>query len=177
MSAQHLIGKIVAAGAVACTLSMPFDAAVAESLVTAGPETFDASGVAIAGWTWLRSPGDYAEWTWSHVEGRPRHACVDFSLLVTNAKDGGSGYDGRIKVYLVQPDMRAVPATLSLKNPFRPVVASNTNGVGYQAYGALCLPKLSAAAAGGFSIRMEWKESGRGHVAVRKDGAVLAYTQ
>lgn len=177
MSRQQLIGKLAVAALVACALDMSAGAASAETLATATPQSFQASGAEISGWTWLRSQGNSAEWTWAALQSAPRAACVNFSLLVTNTVNGGSGHDGRIQVVIVPDGARERPVSLTLKNPFRPVVDSNTNGVGYQAYGAICSSEIARAAGRGLHIRMEWNSSARGHVAVREQGAVLAYEQ
>jgi len=164
---------------VACALALATSSlAAAQSLGTANPDDFQSSGASIAGWTWLRSPGDSAHWHFAPVRGRMSRPCLNFTMLTTNGVNGGSGHSASVRVLLSGgARARPVPATLRLTNPFRPIVASHTGGVGYHAYGAVCSPALYAMAADGVTVEMQWSPAVGKHVAVRQDSALLAFVR
>jgi len=164
-----LVGALVVAGA---------NPAAAQSLGTTSPDSFNASGASIAGWTWLRSPGNSATWHFPPVRGGMSQPCINFTMLATNGANGGSGHSASIRVLLTGAGAaRPVPAVLRLTNPFRPIVTSDTGGVGYQAWGSVCSPALRAIAAGGVTVEMQWSPTVGNHVAVRQDSALLAYVR
>ena len=178
MSFRIAIKRLALTAALAGLLSAGADPAMAQGLATAQPSDFQATGPVIQGWTWLRSPGNSARWRFAGVRAGPGQACINFSLLVTNGVNGGSGHGGRIRVLVTGVSGgRGETATLSLVNPFRPVFTGNTGGVGYQAYGAVCPRTLRAMGPGGFTVEMQWTPGVGRHIAVRQDGAMLAYVR
>ncbi|MGE5721792.1 MAG: hypothetical protein ACM3YM_04955 [Sphingomonadales bacterium] len=178
MSFQEKLKRPALRIALAGLLAAEAGSASCQDLVTAQANDFDASGSVIEGWTWLRAHGDSARWHWNAVPATPTEACVDFSLLVTNRASGGSGHDARARVSMVSDDgMTTETATLKLINPFRPVVDSDTAGIGYQAHGALCPSDLGYLASRGFTLEMHWTAGTGGHIAVRHEGALLAYVR
>jgi hypothetical protein len=178
MSFQKSIKRLALPFALVGLLSAGASSAMAQGLATAQPGGFQTTGSVIQGWAWLRSPGDSARWHFRGVRARPGQACINFNLLVTDGVNGGSGHGGRIRVIVTGDNGgRSETATLSLVNPFRPVFTGNTGGVGYQAYGAVCPRTLGTMGPGGFTIVMQWTPAVGRHIAVRQDGAMLAYVR
>ena len=178
MTSIRIAHKTLAlAGALVALATAGAPAAHAQSVAVRPPDNFQASGADIAGWTWLRADGNFAEWTFSPNQKAPRQVCINFTLLVTNAANGGSGQNASINAQIIGPDNRPQRMKLELENPFRPRVSSDTGGVGYTAYGALCPRNATQLFSQGFRVRLEWPTQNRYHVAVRRQGAELAYTQ
>lgn len=145
-------------------------------LITVAPDGYQASGNTIEEWTWLRAGGDFAEWEWAPANAAPGDACLNLSALVTNHPNGGSGHDARVRVTLYGNGGESRTIYLALRNPFRPIVESDTGGKGYQAYGAACSRSLAGLVPVGFRMRVEWDDASRMNVAVRREAALLAYT-
>ena len=99
----------------------------------------------IAGWDWLRATDARVEWTfdttaWS--DETVRDVYLNFAGLVTNGVSGGSGYDAKIRFWVVVPDGGGGRgpghneySTVAALNPFRPQNPINSSGVGYRVYG------------------------------------------
>ncbi len=149
----------------------------AQSLTTRAPRDYQSNGASIAGWNWLRSSGDYAEWTWTAVPTTAGDACLNLSFLVTNGANGGAGYSATIHIQIISSSGRVRTTSVRLANPFRPTVPTNTNGVGYPAYGAVCSQDILSLLAPGTKLRIEWTPAAGMHVAVRRDGVLLAYAR
>lgn len=140
------------------------------------PAGFSTTGTEIAGWSWLRAPGASAQWQFTAAgvqAARPGSVYLLFSPLVTNRANGGSGYGRSIKVTLRNNNGKSVNRTVSLSNPFRPVVPEDSNGIGYQTYGSTNVPSSIWKGASQISARFEWR-SGY-HVAVQRDTVRLSY--
>ena len=134
----------------------------------------------IYGWTWLRSNGDQASWTFE-LRSQPvgvAAAALNFSLLVTNQADGGSGFSSnpKVKIYDLSGNLLG-STTLHLINTFRPKYPGNTVGVGYPASGAVehSLIKQLVSQGKSFKVTIDWPAPDRNHIAVKKDSVFLAY--
>lgn len=173
---KRLLSWLTAIGLVALPATAMAAASFHITLATAAPETFRANGNAIENWTWLRAEGDFAEWEWAPMEAAPREACLNLGFLVTNRPNGGSGHNAHIRLRITGHDGKVHIARVTLRNPFRPIVNSDSGGTGYQAHGAICLTSLARLAPKGFRLRLEWRDTGERHIAVRHDAALLAYT-
>lgn len=178
MSSLNTRRRCLMAGAALVALAtLGAQAAQAQAVAVRAPDNFQATGAEIAGWTWLRADGNFAEWTWSPAQGSPRQVCINFELLVTNGVNGGSGHGANVNAQVIGADNRPQRMKLELENPFRPRVTGNTNGVGYAAYGSICPRNGAQLYAQGFRVRLEWPTQNRNHVAVRRQGAQLAHGQ
>ncbi|MEM1692250.1 MAG: hypothetical protein QXK45_06240 [Thermofilaceae archaeon] len=134
-----------------------------EELRTAPPSAFFSNGILIQGNRWCRQEGHYLEWHWEplSVNGTVEEAAINLSLLVTNKVDGGSGFSVRVIVQILTPKGEGVYSSfVDLRNPFLPVFAGNSKGVGYAAYGALSLPpdliERHELFTQGFRLRIAW---------------------
>ncbi|MDI3473119.1 MAG: hypothetical protein PWQ20_1791 [Thermotogaceae bacterium] len=53
------------------------------------------------GWYWCKSDGARIEWFWNPIMNIPDVFYVEYTLLITNKPDGGSGFDSQIKAELI----------------------------------------------------------------------------
>jgi hypothetical protein len=147
----------------------------------------------IRGWWWLRTSNASATWTFSTNgvrSARSGTVYFQFSPLVTNHVNGGSGYARSIKVIIrgksISPSVtRSSTTSASLYNPFRPTINEDTGGLGYQTYGFASvsssiwrpspLPPRQPTTYNPkqISVTIQWT-SGY-HVAVNRDTVQLAY--
>jgi hypothetical protein len=153
----------------------------ADPMKTRKADAFNTNGDGpISGWHWLRRSGHMATWQWNPVSDKPNKACINFQLLVTNKTSGGSGYDCKVNVLILDLEDKVIEkGAVQLHNPFRPRNPQDTQGIGYPAYGAYCSPHLIKllSAGVGFKVRIEWPpKDNQHHVAVAADKAELAYT-
>lgn len=149
--------------------------------VTVQPFSFNTLGNGpIYGWTWLTQTGDRASWTFK-LESEPvkvKAAALNFSLLVTNQVNGGSGYTSnpKVKIFDLNGNMLG-SSTLYLVNTFRPKYPENTVGIGYPASDAIehSLIKQMVSQGQSFMVTIEWPAPDKHHIAVKKDSVLLAY--
>ncbi|MCX6090987.1 MAG: carboxypeptidase regulatory-like domain-containing protein [Candidatus Atribacteria bacterium] len=140
---------------------------------------FEGSGP-IYGWTWLRNNGDRASWTFQ-LDQQPinvKAAALNFSLLVTNQVNGGSGFTSNPKVKISDINGTQLgSSTLHLVNTFRPKYSENTVGIGYPASGSIEFTPIKQLVSQGksFIVTIEWPAPDRNHLAVKKDSVILAY--
>src|SRR5512144_2440311 len=107
MPSIHAVRKLLTIAAALVALSaLGAPAAQAQAVAVRAPDNFQATGTDIAGWTWLRADGNFAEWTWSPNQKSPRQVCINFTLLVTNGANGGSGQNASINAQIIGPDNR-----------------------------------------------------------------------
>jgi hypothetical protein len=57
------------------------------------------------GWYWCKSDGARIEWFWNPIRNIPDVFYVEYTLLITNKPDGGSGFDSQIKAELIIEDI------------------------------------------------------------------------
>ena len=182
------------------TLALLAAAAVAPSIASAKlvvqnatPLGFTTNNATlISNWWWLRAPNARATWTFdAHpvTTARVGTVYVLLSPLVTNRTDGGSGYSRSIEVVLrgiaAPGGTHTTSGSVSLYNPFRPIVNEDTNGVGYQTYGYESVPSSiwrpsplppsppSVYNPRAIYVTIEWTPGY--HVAVNRDAVRLAY--
>lgn len=156
-----------------------------EELRTAQPATFFSNGALIQGSYWCRQEGHYLEWRWGpiHLAGRVQEAALNVSLLVTNRENGGSGFSIRVIVRLLTPEGEGVYSSfVDIRNPFLPVFAGDTKGIGYAAYGALSIPveilERYQLFARGFGLRIAWPGMHSDyHFAGSQTSALLAWIE
>ncbi|MBL8836340.1 MAG: hypothetical protein JNL66_08850, partial [Alphaproteobacteria bacterium] len=73
MSTHNARGRCLMAGAALLALAtLGAGTAQAQAVAVRAPDNFQATGADIAGWTWLRADGNFAEWTWNPAQGAPR---------------------------------------------------------------------------------------------------------
>ncbi|NLJ37153.1 MAG: hypothetical protein GX432_00105 [Candidatus Atribacteria bacterium] len=149
--------------------------------VTVQPFAFQAQGNGpIYGWTWLTKKGDQASWIFK-LESEPikvKAAALNFSLLVTNQVNGGSGYTSNPKVKIFDLNGNLLgSSTLYLVNTFRPKYSGNTVGIGYPASDAIehSLIKQLVSQGQSFMVNIEWPAPDKNHFAAKKDSVLLAY--
>lgn len=153
------------------------EAAHAQAVAVRPADNYQANGADIAGWTWLRADGNFAEWTWSPGQGSPREVCINFEVLVTNGANGGSGQSTNVNAQVIGPDNRPQRVKLELENRFRPRVTADTNGIGYAVSGSICPRNGGQLFSQGFRVRLDWPTSNRNHIAVRRQAASVASTR
>jgi len=142
------------------SLAILSPAEAALELVTAPvrPSDFACTGDYISGIGWCRRVGHALEWTWGPLsEGNaPVEAAVNFTLLVTNTFDGGSGFAAVIPATVFDLEGEVVElGLLDLSNTFRPKFAGDSGGIGYAATGAYEL-KNPDLVTKGFRLRLAW---------------------
>ena len=164
---------LIAAGAVAAT---PASA----SVLVEGAISYSADGDPVAGWDWLRGPGDYAQWTFAMADLRsasPRSAYLNVSALVTNGINGGSGYSVKNARFTVSCSAFTQDMGVRLNNPFRPLDPQDSGGVGYAAYGAstthIKVARFSSCES--ITVRTAYPFGSGRHVAFRADSVTLAF--
>ncbi|MEN3010380.1 MAG: hypothetical protein ABDI20_05295 [Candidatus Bipolaricaulaceae bacterium] len=130
---------------------------------TAPPTGFKSNGALIEGSYWCHREGHYLEWQWGPIptSGQVEEAAINLELLVTNKENGGSGHSVRVIAQILTPEGEGVYVSfVDVRNPFLPVFAGDSKGVGYAAYGALSLPLEIIARQGlftrGFRLRIAW---------------------
>lgn len=146
--------------------------------------SYSSTGDLIAGWNWVRSPGQSATWTFDTAAlaaARRGSVRLNVSALVTNRVNGGSGYSASGVKFLVTcaSDGRAVRLTVTLANPFRPIDPADSGGVGYQAYGASTSPLLLTRFAGCPVLTVSTAgpyRSGR-HIAFKAESLTLGFSR
>jgi hypothetical protein len=158
-------------------------------LVTApaGSSNFSATGDYISGSNWCRRDGHILEWTWKPIERGYSiiDAAVNFSLLVTNTFDGGSGFSAIIPLTILNLENDIVElGLLEVTNPFLPKFNAYSKGIGYTTTGAYKLqnPELLMK---GFKLQLTWPAvassveegdwGGTRHFAGNNQSAFLAY--
>jgi hypothetical protein len=175
---------------------LAFVAGVALALPAAAPATvYTVKGTftqpprmsAQSGWFWLTATGQTASWTFDlRAQGsRPavttsRSVYLNFAMLATNTTNGGSGYNGWIRVTIQPvggpPTRPPTPRTVTLINPFRPVDPASSGGVGYQVYGYTSV-STSLFAGGVTSLKVDVKLSGTSrNVAVNADSVFIGFS-
>ncbi len=122
------------------------------------PSDFVAIGDSILGIVWCRRPSHILEWAWEprNEEGAIVEAVMNFSLLVTNTFDGGSGFSASVPITIFNLDDEVVElGILELTNTFRPKFSGDTRGIGYATSGTYTL-KDPDLVLNGFRLRLTW---------------------
>ncbi len=134
-SVPTFILAIVAAMAALVVAPVPASATAA----SLGAASYASTGADIAGWNWVRSPGNTATWTFD-VAGlagaKPHSIYLNVTALVTNGANGGSGYSASAVKFNVTCGASSKLLVTRLYNPFKPMDPANSGGLGYYAYGA-----------------------------------------
>lgn len=191
---MRLVRGAITSGLAVFAVAAFAPAAAWARVVVEQPTNFGtANAQPISGWWWLRTSNASATWTFSAdgvKNARFGTVYVQFSPLVTNRADGGSGYSRSIKVTIrghsfTPSVIHTSTSYSSLYNPFRPTLNENTSGVGYQAYGYLSVsssiwrpsPKPPRQPTSynprTISVTVQWTKGY--HVAVNRDAVRLAY--
>jgi len=136
----------------------PSEEAEAPTLKVARPSGFASTGDYILGTGWCRRADHTLEWTWEPLDegGVIVAAAVNFSLLVTNTFDGGSGFGASIPAAVFNLSGKVVESGLvELLNTFKPRFTGDSGGIGYATSGSYELkdPKIISH---GFEIRLAW---------------------
>jgi hypothetical protein len=163
------------------------ETALEAELRTVTADGFEANGDSILGTVWCRKAGHALEWIWGPLNegGTIVEAAVNFSLLVTNTFDGGSGFSAVVPVTVFDLTGEVVElGILELTNTFRPKFSGDTGGIGYAASGTYEL-KDSDLILNGFRLRLTWPaiapldgEETAGtprHFGGNRESALLAY--
>lgn len=140
----------------------------------------------IADWDWLRSADAVVTYEFDCAELAgcdPRKVHLNFAGLCTNGVSGGAGYSATLKVKLYAGDTTNT-TTLKTTNPYRPVDANNSGGVGHQVYGTSSPLEAKlleqAINEGAMNVELAWSggvtPSSR-HLAVKKDSFSLGYVK
>ena len=140
----------------------------------------------IAGWDWLRTPNAVVtyEFDTSQLAGCDANKVhLNFKGLCTNGVNGGAGYSATLKCK-VRVGGTSATSTIKTINPYRPIDANNSGGVGYHVYGngGRLDPALVAQAisTGEMKVELAWHggvtPSSR-HIAVKKDALALGYVK
>jgi hypothetical protein len=156
------------------------------ALYTVKATSFTSNGDLISGWYWLRSNAQTAEWLFD-VSGlqtaKRNQVYINFSGLATKGVNGSCGYGGGLSIKFV--GLKTVTSSVSLVNPFRPREYTGnpigfTQGVGYQAYGAVGVPFSAYDKATTLKVIVARSNSSAVkniHVAFNKDAALIAYVK
>jgi hypothetical protein len=139
---------------------------------------FKSNGAAVSGWYWIRQPVHHATWSFRMLKTPARTGTLHFNadFLVTNGTSGGSGYGAAVMLHFKNDLGKTADALIDLGNHFRPQDLQNSNGVGYQAHGAVAVPSTVAAQAGEIYVTFSYadiKTLGR-HVAANERAGFLA---
>lgn len=183
---------------IAAVVALMASAVSAQMTAAHGTPFLDHVGVPqINGWYWLRAPGTSAKWVFGQIPGENDlpmgdRVCLYIEALVTQAVDGGCGYEATIPVKLTIPSRQAYGAwateftvMVELKNPFLMKDGANSYGVGYRTFGWLELdPEIVDAihTFGSVDVELLWDgmlpENSQGpirHVAVNADSVMIVY--
>lgn len=140
---------------------------------------FQSSGDPIGGWYWLRAGGHSATWTFDTSElraARPGSVYLNFSPLVTNRLNGGSGHDVNCRVTIEGAGARTL--TIPLDNPFRPVDPESSGGIGYQAYGHSTAPiPPTLLSSDRITVTVSYPFTPNYHLAVNREAMVIGYSK
>lgn len=142
--------------------------------------SYVSDGDPVAGWDWLRGPGDYAQWTFAMSgldDALPRSAYLNVSALVTNRANGGSGYSVKNARFTVSCAAFTQDMGVRLDNPFRPLDPQDSGGIGYAAYGAstthIKVARFSSCDT--ITVRTAYPFGSGRHVAFRADSVSVAF--
>lgn len=146
----------------------------------------------IGGWYWLRDP-QFQSWFGFRfpIDAALPHASeawLNLAPLVTNAVNGGPGFETTVNVLLTLKGpagnvITSAQYQVHLNNPFRPKSPVNSQGMGYQAYGLLPLSPewLATLPVGGIlevkvsRLASSYDGTYQPHVALNPDAIVLRY--
>ena len=150
------------------------------SVFVEAASSYSADGDRVAGWDWLRDPGDYAQWTFAMADlssAKPRSAYLNVNTLVTNGVNGGSGYSVKNARFTVSCSAFTQDMGVRLDNPFRPLDPQDSAGVGYASYGAstthVKVARFSSCES--IVVRTAYPFGSGRHVAFRADSVTLAF--
>ncbi len=151
-------GNHVAFNRESIIILVPPEEAPALEFEAVQPSDFVSIGDSILGTVWCRRPSHVLEWAWEPLNegGAIVEAAVNFSLLVTNTFDGGSGFSAVVPVTIFNLDNEVVElGILELTNTFRPKFSGDTVGIGYATSGTYEL-KDPDLILNGFRLRLTW---------------------
>jgi hypothetical protein len=142
-----------------------------------GASGYSSNGASVGAWRWLRSPGHTATWTFSATELQGmKKVYINFSPLVTNGADGGSGYDTKVMYTIC--GAKTYDGTISVVNPFRPTDPENSGGAGYQCYGHSAQIPISAyKGARTITVTIAYPFPNGRHVAVSSNCMFIGYSK
>jgi hypothetical protein len=160
-------------------LSLAFAGATAAKVVPLNAATFQSTGDLINGWTWVRSTGKTATYTFdaSALQGAKLGSVyLNLTALVTNGVNGGSGYSTAVK-FAVTNGTKTGVIVVPLTNPFRPIDRDNSGGVGYQAYGHAYVSSSYYKGAQTLTFTYTFPTSSHAyHVAFNQSGMTMAFS-
>jgi hypothetical protein len=145
----------------------------------------------INGWYWLTDPMFQTSFGWRFPIGptllTATEAWFNLSPMVTNASNGGPGFETIVQAIIVIRDAYGTVLSQTIRqvrltNPFRPKSPTNSNGEGYETYGLLPLdvPLMGLPLGGTIEVmasRLPTSYDGiyQPHVAFNPDALVLRY--
>jgi hypothetical protein len=129
----------------------------------------------VSGWTWLKQPGQFAEWNFYNLP-TDRRLYIYLTPLVTrpSGNGGGSGYSTDVKItYETRTD--SIDAKMSLKNIHPEMqMPADTMGWGYQTFGYLMIPANKIPLDGQITVKLT-KYPNAEHIAVNKECCTIEY--
>lgn len=158
-------------------------------LGTVNCSTFESNGDQIAGWYWIREPGQGATWTFNLTDlnddspALRNTVFLNATALVTQASGGGSGYSAKVRLTLSSENGTTV-LWLPLINLFRPIEPASTGGVGYGTDGSVMIPDWIWKGATQLTVSFSFADIRpllpplrpvTRHVAVRQDSLVIGF--
>ena len=147
--------------------------------------SFQSNGDVNNGWTWIRSSGQSATYSFTvaglqAVKGSSLY--LNLTGLVTNGAGGGSGYSTLVK-FTVSNGTKTGVIGVQLTNPFRPIDPQNSGGLGYQAYGNAVVSSTYWKGAQTLTLTYTYPPNPHAptsaplyHVALNQSGMTLAYS-
>jgi len=140
-------------------------------------DSFNQSkGVSIAGWYWLRDAARqaYGQWTFRGLNPSAPARLV-FDVLVTDGRNGGSGYSTPIEITLINPadnSQKTLRHVIAQNLLFRQGTF-NSQGVGYQTYGSIILDSGFMDAQGNLTVRVARLSDATDHLAVNQNSVAI----
>lgn len=126
--------------------------------VSSTANSFYSNGRRQGEWYWLESWNDQSTWSFSPrvLPANYRNGYLNFHLQITNSQ-GGGGLDTSVDIRMYNSRGSLIESgTVNLENPFRPQFSGNTNGVGYDVYGAYRVRNLTEISNRSFEVKLSW---------------------
>ena len=141
------------------------------------PASFNSNAYRDGNYYWIREGNDYAEWRWNGPNRSPQEAFLNFSVLISNSVNGGSGFEDSVNIRLLDDRGNVIETgQVRLNNHFQPQYKGNTNGVGYDAFGAYRVQNPGGLV-GGFKVKLNWPTRNGNPAAVERNSITLAWTR
>ena len=137
------------------------------------PAAADIQGDWIDGWYWLRDAEyqNHADYRFNGLVPDATLSMLALNALVTQGKDGGSGYSMPVEVTLTNPSTEEQLALdfLQAQNLLFGANPDDSAGYGYQTYGSILFDSRLIAADGSLIVRLQRPTGAEYHLALNEN--------